>query len=67
LNLHYSIDILILSLNDFKKKQVYNVCLFLSRIFKAVVLHEKIKNLPKPKQDIRYVNRYYKKKVFAAQ
>jgi hypothetical protein len=36
LNLHYSIDILILSLNDFKKKQVYNVCLFLSRIFKAV-------------------------------
>ena len=36
MNLHYSIDILILSLNDFKKKQVYNVCLFLSRIFKAV-------------------------------
>jgi len=43
LNLHYSIDILILSLNDFKKKQVYNVCLFLSRIFKAV--DEKKQNL----------------------
>ena len=40
MNLHYSIDILILSLNDFKKKQVYNVCLFLSRIFKAVTIED---------------------------
>ena len=53
MNLHYSIDILILSLNDFKKKQVYNVCLFLSRIFKPVPETKQTNPIHEPTQMYR--------------